>query len=44
MFPRITVHVMNAYLDHVCNREDDTNTPKENLPLPLPVIYPKYIL
>ena len=43
MFPWITVHVMNAYVDNVCIREDDTTIPKENVPSPLPVPYPKYI-
>ena len=41
MFPWSTVHVMNAYVDHGCICEDDTDIPKENVPPPLPVIYPK---
>ena len=44
MFPCITMHVVNAYVDHLCNRGDDTNRPKENLPPPLPIPYPKYII
>ena len=41
MFPCITVHVMNSYVDNLCIREDDTNSPKENLPPPLPLFYPQ---
>ena len=41
MFPWSTVHVMNAYLDNVCIREDDNNSPNENVPPPLPLPYPK---
>ena len=41
MFPWITVHVMNAYVDNVWICEDDNNSPKENVPPPLPLPYPK---
>ena len=41
MFPWITVHVMNAYIDNVRISEDDNNTQKENLRPPLPLPYPK---
>ena len=41
MFPWSTVHVMNAYADNVCINEDDNNSPKENVPPPLPLSYPK---
>ena len=41
MFTCITVHIMNAYVDNVCIREDDTKCPKENVPPPLPIPYPK---
>ena len=39
MFPWSIVHVINAYVDHLCIHEDDTNIPKENLPPPPPVPY-----
>ena len=32
---------MNAYVDNVFIREDDTNNPKQNLPPPITVTYPK---
>ena len=35
------MHVMNVYIDHICITEDDTNTPKENVPSPLTFPYPK---
>ena len=41
MFPWSNVYVMNAYVDNVCIREDDNNSPKENLPPPLPLNYSK---
>ena len=41
MFPRSAVHVMNAYVDNVCICEYENNTPKENVPPPLPLPYPK---
>ena len=41
MFPWSKVHVINAYVDNVYIRDDDTNIPKENLPPPLPVPYSK---
>ena len=44
MFLWITMHVMNGYVDNVSIREDVTNSPKENVPPPLPVIYHKTIL
>ena len=33
--------VNNSYLYNVCIREDDTNSPKENVPPPLPIPYPE---
>ena len=44
MFPWVTVHVMNVYVDNVCISEDDKNIPKENVPPSLPLPYLKYIL
>ena len=41
MFPWIAEHVMNVYVDNVCIREDDNNSPRENVPPPLPLSYPK---
>ena len=41
MFNWSTVHVMNVYVDNVCIREDDNNIPRENVPPPLPLSYPK---
>ena len=41
MFPWNTVHVMNAYVDNVCICEDDKNSPKENVPQPITLTYPK---
>ena len=41
MFTCITVHIMNEYVDNVCIREDEKNSPKENVPPPLPLSYPK---
>ena len=41
MFPWIPVDVMNAYVADACIRDDDTNSPKENVPPPLPVFYTK---
>ena len=41
MFPWSTVHVMNAYVDNVYICGDYNNTPKENVPPPLPITYPK---
>ena len=41
MFPWITVHVMNAYVDNICIREDDNNIPTENIPPTLPLHTPK---
>ena len=41
MFPWSTVHVMNAYVDNLCNSEDDNNSPKENVPPPLHLPYPR---
>ena len=41
MFPCSAVHVMSAYVDHACIREDDNNSPKENVLPPLPLPYPK---
>ena len=35
------MHVTNSYVYNVCIFEDDTNSPKENSPPPLPVPYPK---
>ena len=35
------MHVINAYVDNVCIHEDDNNSPKENVPPPLPLPYPK---
>ena len=36
-----TVHVKNAYVDNVCISEDYNNSPRENVPPPLPFSYPK---
>ena len=41
MFPCIYVHVMNSNIDDICICEDDNNTPKENVPPPLPLLCPK---
>ena len=41
MFTWSTVHVMNGYIDNVCIGEDDDNSPKENVPPPFPLTYPK---
>ena len=41
MFPWSTVHAMNEYVDNLCICEDDNNSPKENVPPPLPLPYPK---
>ena len=41
MFPWSTANVMNAYVDNVCICEYDNNIPKENVPPPLPLHYPK---
>ena len=41
MFTWSSVHVMNEYVDNVCIREDETNSPKENVSPPLPIPYPK---
>ena len=41
MFPLSTAHVMNAYVDILCIHYDDNNSPKENIPPPLPLPYPK---
>ena len=41
MFPWSIVHVINAYVDNLCIHEDDTNSPKENLPPQLPAPCPK---
>ena len=35
------MHVMNAFVDNVFIYEAGTNSPKENVPPPLPVPYPK---
>ena len=35
------MHVLNVYVDNVCILEDETNSPKENVPPPLPVTYPR---
>ena len=32
---------MNAYVDNVCIHEDNNNIPKENVPPPLTIPYPK---
>ena len=32
---------MNSYVDNVCICEYDNNSPKENLPPTLPLLYPK---
>ena len=44
MFHWSTVHVMDAYLDHVCIRVDENNKSRENVPpkitLPYHKIYP----
>ena len=32
---------MNAYVDNVCICDDDSNSPKENVPPPLPLPHPK---
>ena len=44
MFPWSNVHIFNAYLYNLSIHEDDKDIPKENLPPPLPLTYPKYIL
>ena len=41
MFTLSTVRVMNEYVDNLCIREYDNNTPKENVSPPLPLPYPK---
>ena len=41
MFTWSNVYAMNAYVDNVCISEDENNTPKENVPPPLPLPYPK---
>ena len=41
MFPWSNLHAMYAYLDSLCIFEDDTNRPKENVPPPFPLTYPK---
>ena len=41
MFPWNYVHFINAYVDNLCICEDETNSPKENVPPPLPIPYPK---
>ena len=35
---------MNAYVDYVCIRKDDSNIKKDNAPPPLPINYPKIYL
>ena len=40
-FPWSTLHVMNEYVDIVCIHEGKNNIPKENVPPPLPIHYPK---
>ena len=48
MFPWSTVHVKNEYVDDVFICENENNRPKENvpppLPLPFPKIYPRIVL
>ena len=41
MFTCITMNVMNEFLDNICIHEADINIPKENIPPPLPVTFPK---
>ena len=41
MFPWSNVHVLDAYVDNLFICEDDTNSPKENVPPPIPLPYPK---
>ena len=41
MFTWSNVCVMNVYIDNLCIFEDDTNRPKENVPPPLTLTYPK---
>ena len=41
MFPWSTMHVMNAYVYNICICEDDNNSPRENVPPPVPLSHPK---
>ena len=41
MFRWSIMRVMNEYVDNVCIFEDDTNSPKQNVPSPLLFPYPK---